>query len=96
VAYNALAEYAEEIGDYDTALNATNSAIAVDDGLSAPVRAQTYVQAGMLLARINKSDEATRRFRQAYGLNPQNMIAIEQLKVRGVPIDATTALPPGL
>jgi hypothetical protein len=54
------------------------------------------VQAGMLLARINKADEATRRFRQAYGLNPQNMIAIEQLKVRGVPIDATTALPPGL
>lgn len=96
VAYNALAGYAEQIGDYDTALNATNSAIQVDDGLSAPVRAETYVQAGMLLARIQKSDEAIRRFRQAYGLNPQNMIAIEQLKARGVAINDTTALPPGL
>ncbi len=95
-AYNALARYAEAIGDYDTALNATNSAIAVDDGLSAPVRCATYLNAGLLLGRLNKEADATRRFRQAYGLNPQNSAVVEQLTQRGVAIDAQTALPPGL
>ena len=68
-----LAEYAEKLNDYDTAMEALSSACAIEDGTDAT----PYYRSAVMLARVGRSQEAIRRLRQAYAIAPED----EQISV---------------
>jgi tetratricopeptide (TPR) repeat protein len=63
-----LADYSKKIGDYDSALEAVTNACIVEDGENA----DPYYQAAVLLGRLGRTEDAVRRLRQAYAIDPSN------------------------
>ena len=90
-AYEMLAKYAMDLNDPDSAKTAIDTAISIDDGN----RTEPYLQAAALEERLGHLDQAERRLRQAYGINPYDTRVKEKLVALNVKFDHTTALPPG-
>ena len=63
-----LAGYAEQLGDFDTALEALTNACAIETGSTS----EPYYRAALVLGRVGRSEEAIRRLRQAYGIAPED------------------------
>ena len=90
-AYLMLAKYSMDLNDPDSAKTAVDTAIAIDDGKTT----EPYLQAAALEERLGHLDQAERRLRQAYGINPYDTRVKEKLVALNVKIDQVTALPPG-
>lgn len=86
-----VVDYSERLDDYDSALEAVRNACAVDAGEDA----RPYYRAALLLGRIGQADEAIRRLRQAYGIDPNdeavNALLVEYGEIPG----PTLGLAPG-
>lgn len=63
-----VADYSEKNGDFDSALEAVTNACTVEDGQTA----DPYYRAAILLGRFGRTEEAVRRLRQAYAVEPTN------------------------
>ena len=88
--YLMLAHYTME-KDPDTAQTAIATAIQLDDGKTV----QPYIDAAKLAERLGHLEDAVRRLRQAYGINPNDVRVRERLKAMGEDPNNTTPLPPG-
>ena len=86
-----IADYAQRLDDYDTALEAVRNACSIETG----VDPEPYYRAALLLARVNREDEAVRRLRQAYAIEPGheqvNTLLLEYGEIPG----PTLGLAPG-
>jgi predicted Zn-dependent protease len=78
-AYVRLAEIAEKVNDLDSAKQALES----------------YYRMAMLQVRLGNQQEALRRLRQAYGINPQDPRVRAELEQRGQVLGPTLGLPRG-
>jgi len=90
-AYRRLAEYALAMDDPDTARSAIETAIALDDGQSV----EPYLDAAKLAERLGNIDQALRRLRQAYSINPHDQRVRERIVALGEVPGPSIALPPG-
>lgn len=90
-AWLRLARYAAELGDADTAQAAYETAIALDEGRST----DPYLQAAEFAEAIGDVDEAVRRLRQAYTINPRDPRVNQGLRDLGEVPGPTIGLPPG-
>ena len=86
-----VVEYAEKLDDYDTALEAVRNACAVDNG----EYVEPYYSAAVLLGRIGRTDDAIRRLRQAYAIDPDNEGVNRLLVEYGEVPGPTLGLAPG-
>lgn len=86
-----VVDYSEELDDYDSALEAVTNACAVETGDTA----EPYYRAAVLLGKIGRSEDAIRRLRQAYAVEPDNeqvnMLLVEYGEIPG----PTLGLAPG-
>lgn len=92
-----LARYAIRLGDPDTARTAIATAIAIDvdpTGERMP-SIEPYLLAAQLAEEFGDDDEARRRLRQAYGIDPTDERAIGGLRSLGEIPGPSIALPPG-
>jgi tetratricopeptide (TPR) repeat protein len=89
-AHLELARYSLELNDPDLARLAINTAMRLDGGKTA----EPYIAAAALAERVGDTDEAVRRLRQAYGVNPDHPIVQERLRALGEVPGPTLALPP--
>ncbi len=94
-AWVRLAKAADEVGDPDTAMQSIRAAIEVDDGFDVRRTTECYWVASRLELKYGTQEESTRRLRQAYGVNPEDPRVRAALQTAGIPLDRTTALPPG-
>jgi tetratricopeptide (TPR) repeat protein len=90
-AYILLAKYSMDLNDPDSAKTAADTAIALQTGKST----EPYLLSAQLNERLGHLDEAERRYRQAYGMNPYDPRVKAGLQKFNVKLDNTTALPPG-
>lgn len=90
-AYLDMADYCREMGDFDSAMFAAESAILVDNGS----RSAPYLKASQLAMELGRSDEAIIRLRQAYGINPQDPRVLAAVREAGEIPGPTFSLPPG-
>jgi tetratricopeptide (TPR) repeat protein len=90
-AYLLVAKYALEMNDPDTARVALETAIKIDDNMSV----EPYLQIAQLNERLGNLDEAIRRLRQAYGINPDDLRVKQALVALGETPSPAIALPPG-
>jgi tetratricopeptide (TPR) repeat protein len=94
-----MSEYALKLDDVDTARTAAINAIEVNQsnaeaGLSV-LSASPYFQAALVAQRVGQREEALRRLRQGYGINPQDTRIKSMLVELGEVPGPTLALPPG-
>jgi tetratricopeptide (TPR) repeat protein len=89
--YLTLAKFALDMNDPDTARTALETAIVLDDGLTT----EPYLQIAALNERLGNLDEAIRRLRQAYGINPDDRRVKQALVTLGETPGPALALPPG-
>ena len=86
-----MADYAEKLDDFDTAMEALSNACAIEDGSTY----LPYYRAAVLLGRVGQTDEAIRRLRQAYAIAPDdeavNVMLVEYGEIPG----PTLGLAPG-
>jgi tetratricopeptide (TPR) repeat protein len=94
-AYVRLATIAERVNDMDSAKQALDSAIEFDQGYGISKSTEPYYRMAMLQSQLGNEDEAMRRLRQAYGINPQDPRVIEALETRGAVLGPTLGLPRG-
>lgn len=94
--YLALALYAQKLKDDDSAMQALRAAIEVDNGVVRPRSSECYYQMALLQLKLGNSVEASRRLRQAFGVTATDPRVLELLQKQGIPIDANTAVAPGL
>jgi len=94
-AWIRLAKAADELGDPDTAMEAINAAIEVDDGFDVRRGTECYFVASQLEAKYGTADASLRRLRQAYGVNSEDPRVRLALEEAGVPLNARASLPPG-
>ncbi len=90
-AWLRMARYAAELGDADTDSTAFETAIVIDDGASV----EPYLQASAFAESLGDMDEALRRLRQAYGIDPHDPMVNERLRALGEIPGPTIILPPG-
>lgn len=95
-AWVRLAKAADELGDPDTAMQAIRAAIEVDDGFDVRRGTECYWVASQLETKYGSKDEALRRLRQAYGVNPEDPRVRVALDEAGIPLNRSTALPSGI
>lgn len=89
-AWLRLADYANRLGDPDSASMAIETAIRVDDGnTTAP-----YIAAADFNQSVGRLDAAVRRLRQAHWINPADQNVVSRLKALGEVPGPTLALPP--
>ncbi len=93
-AYLKLAEYAMELKDNDTALMALQGEITVDEGFSVDRSTEPYLRMAQLQEQIGNRDEAVRRLRQAYAIQPLDPRVIAALEAQGMQPGPGTALSP--
>ena len=91
VIWMVVVEYSEKLDDYDSALEAVRNACAVDNGEDV----RPYYRAAVLLGKIGQSDEAIRRLRQAYAIEPDNEEVNALLVEYGEVPGPTLGLAPG-
>jgi len=94
-AWIRLAITADEIADPDTAMQAIDAAIEVDDGFDVRRGTECYWVASQLELKYGTREKSLQRLRQAYGVNPEDPRVRQALEAAGVPLDRNTALPPG-
>jgi tetratricopeptide (TPR) repeat protein len=90
-AWLRLARYAAQVGDADSAQTAFETAIVLDDGRTV----DPYLQAAKFVENLGDMDQALRRLRQAYGINPRDPRVNKRLRELGEVPGPTIALPPG-
>jgi Flp pilus assembly protein TadD len=86
-----LAKYAEKVSDLDGAKVALETAIEFDDGKTV----DPYLQCAELYERLGDREQAVRRLKQAYGINPKDPRVLAKLESFGEVPGPTLALPPG-
>jgi tetratricopeptide (TPR) repeat protein len=94
-AYCRLATIAEKTNDLDSAKQALESAIEFDQGYDIAKSTEPYYRMAMLQAKLGNDDEALRRLRQAYGINPEDPRVRQELQERGQILGPTLGLPRG-
>jgi len=94
-AWIQLAKYANQLGDPDTAMDAITAAIEIDDGFDIRRSTECYWVASQLELEYGTREQSIRRLRQAYGVNPEDPRVRAALETAGVPLNRSTALPPG-
>ncbi|NBS48631.1 MAG: hypothetical protein EBS99_16715, partial [Betaproteobacteria bacterium] len=94
-AYCRLATIAEKTNDLDSAKQALESAIEFDKGYDITKSTEPYWRMAMLQEKLGNEDEALRRLRQAYGINPEDPRVREALQQRGQILGPTLGLPRG-
>lgn len=90
-AYLRIARYAIELQDPDSARTALVTAIVVDQGQTV----EPYLEAAAFAESLGRMDEAVRRVRQAYGVNPRDQRVLAKAKAYGETPGPTFALPHG-
>jgi tetratricopeptide (TPR) repeat protein len=90
-AHRQLGRYAMELNDPDSARVAFQTAIEVDNGQTT----EPYIDTAALSERLGQLDDAIRRLRQAYGINPRDRRVTEKLHALGEDPTTITPLPPG-
>ncbi len=90
-AYLDMADYCREMGDFDSAMFAAETAILIDNGQTA----EPYLKASELAGELGRPEEALIRLRQAYGVNPAHQGVLALIKQQGEIAGPTFALPPG-
>lgn len=95
-AWVRLAQAADEVGDPDTAVQSIRAAIEIDDGFDVRRTTECYWVASQIETKYGTPEESRRRLRQAYGVNNEDPRVRAALQEAGVPLDARTALPPGV
>ncbi len=90
-AYMRWAQYSLELGDPDSARAANQTAIMIDEGETV----EPYLQAAIIAEQLGDVDEALRRLRQAYGIDPADSRVTDRLRALGEVPGPTIALPPG-
>lgn len=88
--YLKLAQYAIELNDPDSAQTALDTAIEIDEGRTT----DPYLESARLAERLGQMDEAVRRLRQAYGINPNDHRVLEKLRAMGEEPGKVSPLPP--
>ena len=94
-AYCRLATIAEKTNDLDSAKQALESAIEFDQGYDITKSTEPYWRMAMLQEKLGNEDEALRRLRQAYGINPEDPRVIQALQQRDQVLGPTLGLPRG-
>ncbi len=89
--YLQLAHYSLAMKDPDSAQTAIDTAIQIDNGKTT----EPYYQAALLSEQLGHLDEAVRRLRQAYGINPNDARVRDKLKALGEDPMKVSPLPPG-
>src|SRR5262245_5717634 len=89
--YVKLAEYSIALNDPDSAQTAIDTAIEIDQGRTT----RPYIEAAKLAERLGHLEDAVKRLRQAYGINPYDQRIKQQLAAMGEDPNAVTPLPPG-
>jgi tetratricopeptide (TPR) repeat protein len=90
-AWLRLGRYAARMGDPDSAQAAFETAIVLDDGRTV----EPYLQTAKFAEELGDMDQALRRLRQAYGINPRDPRVSQRLRELGEVPGPTIALPPG-
>ena len=88
-AWLRLGRYAADLGDADSAQTAYDTAILLDGGISV----EPYLEAATFAEHIGDTDQALRRLRQAYGINPRDARVNQRLRALDVVPGPTIALP---
>ncbi len=94
-AYCRLATIAEQVNDLDSAKQALDSAIEFDQGFDIAKSTEPYYRMAMLQDQLGNGEQALRRLRQAYGINPEDPRVRAALQERGQILGPTLALPRG-
>ena len=94
-AYCRMATIAEKANDLDVEKQALESAIEFDQGFDIAKSTEPYYRMAMLQAKLGNQDEALRRLRQAYGINPEDPRVRAELEKRGQVLGPTLGLPRG-
>jgi tetratricopeptide (TPR) repeat protein len=76
----AFAEYAMDLDDPDSAINAINTAIAISDGTNA----QPYIIAASFAERLDDGTLAVNRWREAWIIEPSNENVSNALRAHGI------------
>jgi tetratricopeptide (TPR) repeat protein len=79
------------MGDADSAQTAFETAIVLDEGKTV----EPYLQSAEFAENLGDMDQALRRLRQAYGINPKDPRVSQRLRELGEVPGPTIALPPG-
>jgi tetratricopeptide (TPR) repeat protein len=87
-----LAELGRQLNDLDLEDMAITAALQV----KGDSQWKAYVRASQMAEAADRPEDAVRRIRQAYFLNPHSPIVINRLEVLGIPRGPDTALPAGL
>jgi len=88
--YLRWGDYAMQFDDPDTAETAYRMAAKLTAGTSAV----PYLKLATLYEKIGKTDDAVRRLRQAYGINPDDPEIVNRLSVYETVVGPTLKLPP--
>lgn len=96
-AYTTLSAIAEQAGDADTAVQAADDAIRMNEPIPGQrLSTEPYLRAAEVAFRFGKEDAGVRRLRQAYGINPDDPRVSVMLREHGVQPGRAIALPPGV
>jgi tetratricopeptide (TPR) repeat protein len=86
-----VVDYAQKLNDHDSALEAITNACALDSGNDV----RPYYRAAIILGGIGRTEDAVRRLRQAYGIDPSNQDVTTLLVEYGEIPGPTLGLAPG-
>ncbi len=96
-AYMTLSSLAESVGDSDTAMQAADDAIKVNEPVPGErLSTEPYLRAADVCFKFGREEEGVRRLRQAYGINPDDPRVAQQLREHGVQPSKAIVLPPGV
>lgn len=96
-AYMQLSMLAEQVGDADTALQAADDSIKVNDPLPGQrASVEPYLRAADVCFHFGREEQGVRRLRQAYGLNPDDPRTAQALREHNVAPSKAIILPPGV
>ncbi|MBL9141722.1 MAG: tetratricopeptide repeat protein [Phycisphaerae bacterium] len=96
-AYATLSTIAEQVGDADTALQAADDAIKVNDPVPGQkMSTEPYLRAAEVSFKYGREEAGVRRLRQAYGINPDDPRVSILLREHNVQPGKAIALPPGV
>jgi tetratricopeptide (TPR) repeat protein len=96
-AYATLSSIAEQVGDADTAVQAADDAIRMNEPVPGQrLSTEPYLRAAEVAFRFGREEAGIRRLRQAYGINPDDPRVAILLREHGVQPGKAIVLPPGV
>lgn len=96
-AYLTLSNIAEQAGDADTAMQAAEDAIKVNEPVpGGRLSTEPYMRAAEVCFKYGRKEMGVRRLRQAYGVNPDDPRVVEALRAQGITPGKAIVLPPGV